>query len=235
MMTSGSIRDFPISSSACGIPAAAKAYSVNITVVPSGGLAFLSAWPTGLARPVVSTLNSLQGKIVANAAIIPAGINGAVSIYVSNATDVIIDINGYFADPGFVPLSGNPALLFYPLTPCRAVDTRPGQGTSGAFGPPNLTGGPGFRTFPIPSSACSAPSTAQAFAFNVTVVPPGPLSYLTAWPSGQTQPTVSTLNSLDGSIVANAAIIRAGTGGGINLLSPEATDVVLDINGYFAQ
>jgi hypothetical protein len=58
---------------------------------------------------------------------------------------------------------------------------------------------------------------------------------LTAWPSGQAQPTVSTLNSLDGSIVANAAIVPAGTGGGINLLSPEATDVVLDINGYFAQ
>jgi M6 family metalloprotease-like protein len=234
-MTGGSIRDFPISSSACGIPAAAKAYSVNITVVPSGGLAFLSAWPTGLARPVVSTLNSLQGKIVANAAIIPDGTNGAISIYVSNATDVIIDVNGYFADPGFVPLGGNPALVFYPLTPCRAVDTRPGQGTSGAFGPPNLTGGPGFRTFPIPSSACSVPSTAHAFAFNITVVPPGPLSYLTAWPSGQAQPTVSTLNSLDGSIVANAAIVPAGTGGGINLLSPEATDVVLDINGYFAQ
>ena len=38
--------------------------------------------------------------MVANAAIVPAGTSGAVSVYVSDATDVIIDINGYFAPPG---------------------------------------------------------------------------------------------------------------------------------------
>ncbi len=230
----GSSRDFPISS-ACGIPAAAKAYSVNITVVPSGPLAFLSAWPSGTTRPFVSTLNSLKGKIVANAAIIPAGMNGAISIYASNTTDVIIDVNGYFADPAFVPpTGGGSGLLLYPLTPCRVADTRAGQGTSGAFGPPSLPGGPGFRTFNILSSSCGIASTAKAFAFNITVVPPGLLSYLTAWPFGQPQPAVSTLNSLDGSIVANAAIVPAGTGGGIDLFTLEPTDVILDINGYFA-
>ena len=38
------------------------------------------------------------------------------------------------------------------------------------------------------SSACGAPSTAQAYSLNVTVAPPGPMSYLTAWPTGQAQP-----------------------------------------------
>ncbi len=35
--------------------------------------------------------------MVANAAIVPAGTNGAVNVFVTNSTDVILDINGYFA------------------------------------------------------------------------------------------------------------------------------------------
>jgi hypothetical protein len=35
---------------------------------------------------------------VANAAIVPAGTGGAVSVFVTNNTDVVIDINGYFVD-----------------------------------------------------------------------------------------------------------------------------------------
>jgi hypothetical protein len=34
---------------------------------------------------------------VANAAIVPAGANGAVSIFVTDPTHVILDIDGYFA------------------------------------------------------------------------------------------------------------------------------------------
>jgi hypothetical protein len=60
-------------------------------------LAFVEAWPAGQPQPLVGTLNSPQAGIVSNAAIVPAGVNGAISIYVSNTTDVIIDIDGYFA------------------------------------------------------------------------------------------------------------------------------------------
>jgi len=33
--------------------------------------------------------------VVANAAIVP-GTNGSISVFVSNATDLIVDVNGYF-------------------------------------------------------------------------------------------------------------------------------------------
>ena len=42
-------------------------------------------------------MNSLDGRVVANAAIVPAGTSGAVSVFVSDATDVLIDVSGYFA------------------------------------------------------------------------------------------------------------------------------------------
>ena len=225
-LAAGATRNFTVPQSACNIPATAQAYSLNMTAAPPAALEYLSAWPTGQAQPVVSTLNALQGQIAANAAIVPAGTSGAISVYVSDASNVIIDINGYFGPPG-----GTGALYFYPVTPCRVADTRNANGT---FGGPSL-GASATRIFPIPSSSCGAPTTAQAYSFNMTVVPPGSLLYLSTWPAGQTQPVVSTLNDLQGQIVANAAIVPAGTSGGISVFVSDATNLVIDINGYFRQ
>ena len=54
-------RDFAIPSSACGIPANASAYSLNVAVVPVGALGFLTLWPTGQPQPQVATLNLRMG------------------------------------------------------------------------------------------------------------------------------------------------------------------------------
>jgi len=224
----GSTRNFPVPASSCGIPASAQAYSLNITALPPGPLTYLSAWPAGQSQPPVSTLNSFDGRAVANAAIVPAGSSGSISVFVSHASDVIIDINGYFAPPG-----SPAALYFYPATPCRVADTRAGMGFTGAFGPPAMSGG-STRAFPIPGSSCGIPSLAQAYSLNLTVVPPAPLIYLTAWPAGQAQPPVSTLNSFQGKVVANAAIVPAGANGAINVFASDATNVIIDVNGYFA-
>ena len=51
--------------------------------------------------PNVSTLNSYSTSpsAVADAAIVPAGTNGAINTYATDATDLVIDINGYFDLP----------------------------------------------------------------------------------------------------------------------------------------
>ena len=134
------------------------------------------------------------------------------------------------AGPWSFTVGGPPGYRFVPVTPCRVMDTR---GATGTFGGPSIAGG-ATRSVPIPQSACNIPSTAQAYSLNITVVPPGPLTYLSIWPTGQTQPVVSTLNSLDGRIVANAAIVPAGTNGAISVFVSNTTDVIIDINGYFA-
>lgn len=76
-------------------------------------------------------------------------------MFVTDTTDVILDINGYF-----VPTTTSASLAFYPLTPCRVVDTR--------FPPlagPSMTSGQ-TRTFP--SSSCNVLSSAQAYSLNFT-------------------------------------------------------------------
>ncbi len=224
-LTGAASRDFAVASSPCGLPSTASAYSMNVTVVPAGYLGYLKTWPAGQTQPNVSTLNSWTGKVVANAALVPAGNGGAISVYAEDATQVVLDTNGYFGTPG-----GAGGLNFYPVTPCRVADTR---GAAGPFGGPKMGDGE-VRSFPIPSSGCGIPATAAAYSLNVTVVPDGMLQYLTAWPAGAGKPLVSTLNSWDGAVVANAAIVPAGTGGAINVFVANRTQVILDINGYFA-
>ena len=211
----------------------AAAYSLNVTVVPQGPLGYLTVWPAGRNRSNVSTLNSGDGRVKANAAIIPAGASQAISVFASNTTDVVIDIDGYFA-----PASSQ-TLQFDTLPPCRVADTRKSSFPSG-LGMPHLAGGVA-RDFPVlNATTCNIPNTAVAYSLNFTAVPypsPGyPLGYLEVWPTGNAPAKpVSTLNNPKGTVVANAALVPAGTVGEITALASDNTDLVIDIDGYFAE
>ena len=95
-MAAGETRTIHVPSSPCNIPATAKAYSLNATVVPTGLLAYITLWPSDAAQPYVSTLNDYDGVIVSNAAIVPAASNGSINAFVTGTTHLILDINGYF-------------------------------------------------------------------------------------------------------------------------------------------
>ncbi|HEY2115700.1 MAG TPA: hypothetical protein VGJ51_11445, partial [Candidatus Angelobacter sp.] len=216
-LTAGVARTFPLLSSSCNIPATAQAYSLNFTAVPQVPLGFLTTWPAGQTQPLVSTLNAVTGAVTANAAIVPAGTNGDISVFVSHPSDVIIDVNGYFAPPGTGGLS------LHNLTPCRVLDTRNPAGSLPFNGAKDLNVG---------AASCGAPASAQSYVLNATVVPAGPLGFLTLWPQGSTQPLVSTLNAIDGAVTSNMAIVPT-TNGSISIFGSQPTHLVMDISGYF--
>ncbi len=209
----------------CGSLANAASFSLNVTLVPKNGhpVGYLTIWPAGLTRPNISTMNSSDGRTKANAAIVSAGASAAVSVYVTDTADVILDIDGYFTP------SNSSTLAFYPLTPCRVADTRGGN---------YLVGGTA-RDFAVSQSPCLDGVNATAYSLNLTALPyptlGSPLRYLEVWPTGdEPQNPVSTLNNKTGTRVANAAIVPAGTGGDITILASDNTDLLIDINGYFA-
>jgi hypothetical protein len=214
----GQSRTVPMLSSACNLPATTRAYSLNFTAVPSEALGYLAAWPTGQAQPLASSLNAPTGAVTANAAIVPAGTNGSIDVFASNPTDLVIDIDGYFAPMGTGGLS------LYGVTPCRVVDTRQSAGSL------PITS----LDVAVSASACGIPAAAQAHVVNATVVLPGSLWYLTLWPKGQPQPFVSTLNAGDGAITSNMAIVPT-TNGFISAFASNPTHLIIDISGYFGQ
>jgi hypothetical protein len=217
-LVGGQSRSFPIQSSPCNIPATALAYSLNFTAIPQSPLGYLTVYPTGQQQPLVSTLNAPTGVVTANAAIVPAGTAGQISLYVTNNADMAIDVNGYFAAPG----SGGYSL--YNLPPCRIVDSR-------------QIGAPFTGTLVVSATGvpCQVPPEATALVSNATVVPSGQLGYLTLWPNGGAQPVVSTLNALDGSLMSNMAIVPT-TNGFIDAYAagPAPTYVIIDVSGFFA-
>jgi hypothetical protein len=200
------------------VPADAQAYSLNFTAVPKASLGYLTAWPAGQSQPLAASLNALTGAITANAVILPAGANGAVDVFATDDTDLVIDINGYFAPQVTRGLS------LYALTPCRVLDTRQPSGT-----PPFI----GRREVNVSASGCGVPGTAQAYVLNASVVPPDSLGYIAMWAGGTTQPLVATLSAVDGTITSNMAIVPT-TDGSISVFSSGPTHLVLDIFGYFA-
>jgi hypothetical protein len=201
------------------VPASAQAYSLNFAAVPKGAtLGFMTAWPAGQQQPLVASLNDPTGTVLSNAVVVPAGANGAVSVFSTDATDLVIDINGYFAP------SGAGGLSLYTVAPCRVIDTRLPAGS-----PPFST----TRDVNVVAAPCGVPAAAQAYVFNATVVPPGFLGFITMWPQGQMRPLAATLNAYDGAVTNNMAIVPTTTGS-ISVFPSAPTHLVLDLFGYFA-
>ena len=221
------MESFPVGQSPClsSVPQGTNitAYSLNFTVQPLNGgpLGYLQAWAQNGQPPSTSILNDDTGEVLANAAIVQAGNpSGGITVLPSQTTDVIVDINGYFAP------TGNGGYNFYPTAPCRAFDSR------------NNNGQPftGELTVNIAGSPCAPPATAAGYVFNATVVPYGPLWYLTLWPDQNPQqppPTASTLNAGDGAVTSNMAIVP-NMDGSTDAYAAGYTQLILDISGYFA-
>ncbi len=126
---------------------------------------------------------------------------------------------------------------FIGVQPCRLVDTRSGSFPAG-FGPPNLS--PGVeRKFDLLNGPCPGmPNSVDAYSLNVTVVTPSGPGHLVIWPTGASEPAVSSINFTAGQTIANAVIVPAGNSVPIGAISVKAgvsgTHLLIDINGYFS-
>jgi Leucine-rich repeat (LRR) protein len=83
----------------CGVPATAKAVSLNVTVVAPSAGGHLRLFALGTARPAASSINYAPGQTRANNAVVALGADGAMVVYVnqpSGTVHVVIDVNGFF-------------------------------------------------------------------------------------------------------------------------------------------
>jgi hypothetical protein len=81
---------------------------------------------------------------------------------------------------------------------------------------------------PVPASGV------VAVVANVTAADTTAQSYLTAWPTGESQPTASDLNWVAGLTVPNMAVVGLGTGGDISVyVNSGSADVIVDVTGWY--
>jgi len=99
LVLAGGQRNFAIRGS-CGVPTTAKAVSVNLAIVGMTAQGFVTLWPSGLARPTVSSINfSGTESALANGAIVGLSTNAQdLSVYngSNGGVHVVIDVTGYF-------------------------------------------------------------------------------------------------------------------------------------------
>jgi hypothetical protein len=83
----------------CGIPATARAVSLNVTVVSPSASGHLRLYASGTPRSTASSINYASAQTRANNAVASLGADGALMVYVSQPSGtvhVFLDVNGYF-------------------------------------------------------------------------------------------------------------------------------------------
>jgi hypothetical protein len=121
---------------------------------------------------------------------------------------------------------------YYALNPCRVVDTRNANGVDG--GP--ILGSGAQRSFTV-RGVCGVPTTAKAVSLNLAITGMNAGGYITLWPSGQTQPVVSSINFAGTEpALANGAIVGLSTNAqDLSVFdgSNSAVHIIIDVTGYF--
>lgn len=210
-----------VSLAAAGVPADATLVAINLTAVTPSADGYLTAWPTGGARPGVSSVNFARGVTIANAAHVAVGAGNTISVYnFGGTTDVLVDVAGYVA-----PSSGSRLVN---VTPSRIKDTRSGLGGTG------IANAGTTQTLRV-RGVGGVPANATAVVLNLTAVSPTATSFVTAWPADRTRPTVSNINTTAGTTLPNLVVVRIPASGDINLYNHSgATHLVADVLGYYA-
>ncbi len=205
------------------VPANASAAVLNVTVTGAVNPGFVTVFPCGSTRPNASHLNFGRGSTVANGVIAKIGNNGKVCLYVSNGTNLLADVAGFFSA----------ASPFVALVPGRLLDTRPGGSTLDHEGEGAGLAAAGSITEIKVTDRAGVPADAAAVALNITATGAHDAGYATVYPCGSAQPNASHLNFSIGSTVPNNVIAKVGANGKVCVYVSGGTHLLADVGGYF--
>ncbi len=119
---------------------------------------------------------------------------------------------------------------YRPVTAQRVLDTRAGTGAA-----QHAVAARGTVSLSLAGRGGIPASGVSAVVLNLTVTQAAASGYVTAYPSGVTRPTASTVSFTAGDTVANLATLRLGSGGAVDLYNGTDGTVHLlaDVRGYY--
>ena len=131
-------------------------------------------------------------------------------------------------------------LVYTPMTSCRIVDTRV------AGGPIATNGSRSFAAFTTTDftlrdgdgTNCDLPANVFALMVKITASNPVGHGYFTVYPSNESKPPAASLNyvvNLDTCNESHFRLCRPGCANQFTVHSLLQSDVVIDVNGYFAE
>lgn len=208
-----------------GVPDDAEAVAINLTAV---GLepGFVTAWPTGTARPLASNINLTRpGQVRASLVIVPVGADGRVSLYTLGSAHLLGDIAGYFLHQPDSARAGR--IITQP--PQRLFDTRPGAGP----GPTGTVTADTAIDVDVLGRAGVPDAGVDAVVINLTATAARAPGFVTAWSGATARPTASSVNTNGvGETVPNQIIVPIHPDGTIRLYTSTTTELLADVTGY---
>ncbi|MGH9120879.1 MAG: hypothetical protein ACRDYC_02880, partial [Acidimicrobiales bacterium] len=231
--------------------------SIVLTEADATAPGFLTAFPTGSSPATDSALNFVAGPpgcavldcVVSNMVIV--GVNGANQFSITNGSpgsvDIVIDLEGFILSPSSPSVTTSGAGHFNEITPARLADTRCGDTPPGAGStcsteniPANnntlktMSGGSTIKVNTLGDGGVP-PSGVSAIIAQLTVTNTTAPGFLTAWPTGSTQPLASNVNWVPGQTTSVRAILPVGTGGQISIFENNGSaDVAVDVQGWIS-
>ena len=224
----------------CGVPVGATAVEASVSAVAPEGDGFSRAWPGDGPEPGATFINFTKHQATTN--------TGSITLAHanSNASDIaiknfggpshyVIDVQGYFINP-----AQQDGSLYYPLQPCRVLDTRSGGG--GTFAP-NTTRdyqvagtGAAFAAQGGKPNGCGIPTNATGSESSITAVAPTGNGFTRVWPTDASSPKATFLNYTRNQGTTNTgALTLAPTTPDLRLKNfAGPTDYVIDTQGYYA-
>jgi hypothetical protein len=195
---------------------------LNVAVDRPRGAGFITAYPCG-ERKLVASVNYAAGQTVSNGVLAPVSATGTVCFYTHATTDIVVDINGWFATGPMLTSVG----------PQRVFDTRGESPNSLRSVPVRKVG-----TTPLEVKMTDLPghvpaSGVRAVSLNLAVTNPDGPGYVTVYPCG-TRRLIASINFVAGETVSNAVIVPVSATGTVCFYAYAPTDIVVDINGWFS-
>ncbi|MEU2449954.1 hypothetical protein ABZ605_07835 [Streptomyces sp. NPDC012765] len=211
-----------------GVPTSGvTAVVLNVTVTDPKSDGFLTAWPSGTARPDSSNLNWTTGRTVPNQVVVPVGEDGRVNLRNGGwgTAHLIADVFGYYS----AAASGS---TFTAAGPARVLDSREAVGRPGTAPVPARS----EVSLQVAGRGGVPQSGARAVVLNVTVTDAKDSGFLTAWPSGSERPNSSSLNWTAGQTVPNHVVVPVGADGTVKLFNGSwgTVHLVADVFGFYS-
>ena len=219
----------------CNVGSATAAVAVNVTATDTQSGGWDALFPGDQAWNGTSSINFKAGDFIANGAVVPlgAGLTQDLAVLSSYAgpgagSNLIVDVAG-----GFVPVGTAGSVSFFPVTPCRVVDTQLGLGGFSGLLP---NGSPGTK-FTVKGN-CGVPTDAVAVAVTLSAVQTQAQGWFAIYPGNVVFSGVSNVNFFANDSISNGAIVAVSPGpGDLTVLAAYAGSsgayMQLDVTGYF--
>lgn len=214
----GNIINVPVAG-ASGIPATATAVAVNFSALQATGKGWLTAWANGSNASDYRLLSFDPAGPSSSLTTVPIGADGSINVKLTSAaSDVLIDIQGYFDGSSTGPTTGS----FVTYTD-RLYDSRDSGELAIAAGATRSVPG-------LPYGAKGRP----VVALHLGVVDATGTGGLRVWGDGDATPSYNEMN-FSGTSASSLEFVRPGADGIINIknTSTAAIDIIVDLQGLF--